>query len=137
MGRKGDQHGGLGGGPPALSGRRNERQGHRPQTRLGLARNTARATLRSQGPPSYERQRKGSIVDAVEPPLSVIPEGALLVKQRLLEEGARSVVPAGPAVIVARDGARWTRADLGRKGEGSQGGTVALRLAGLAATLSA
>ena len=35
--------------------------------RLGLARNTVRAALRSQGPPSYERQRKGSIVDAVEP----------------------------------------------------------------------
>jgi transposase len=35
--------------------------------RLGLARNTVRAALRSPGPPSYERQRKGSIVDAVEP----------------------------------------------------------------------
>ena len=35
--------------------------------RLGIARNTVRAALRSQGPPSYERERKGSIVDAVEP----------------------------------------------------------------------
>lgn len=35
--------------------------------RLGLARNTVRAALRSVGPPSYERVRKGSIVDAVEP----------------------------------------------------------------------
>ena len=35
--------------------------------RLGLARNTVRAALRSQGPPSYERPTKGSIVDAVEP----------------------------------------------------------------------
>ena len=35
--------------------------------RLGLARNTVRAALRSQGPPNYERERKGSIVDAVEP----------------------------------------------------------------------
>lgn len=35
--------------------------------RLGLSRNTVRAALRSQGPPSYERERKGSIVDAVEP----------------------------------------------------------------------
>ena len=34
--------------------------------RLGLARNTVRAALRSQGPPRYERPRKGSIVDAVE-----------------------------------------------------------------------
>ena len=35
--------------------------------RLGVAHNTVRAALRSQGPPSYERERKGSIVDAVEP----------------------------------------------------------------------
>jgi transposase len=35
--------------------------------RLGVARNTVRAALRSDGPPSYERARKGSIVDAVEP----------------------------------------------------------------------
>jgi len=35
--------------------------------RLGLARNTVRAALRSQGPPSYEREMKGSIVDTVEP----------------------------------------------------------------------
>jgi transposase len=35
--------------------------------RLGVARNTVRSALRSAGPPSYERQRKGSIVDAVEP----------------------------------------------------------------------
>ncbi len=35
--------------------------------RLGVARNTVRSALRSAGPPSYERQPKGSIVDAVEP----------------------------------------------------------------------
>jgi transposase len=35
--------------------------------RLGIARNTVRAALRSDGPPSYERARKGSIVDVVEP----------------------------------------------------------------------
>lgn len=35
--------------------------------RLGLARNTVRAALRSEGPPSYERPRKGSVVDAAEP----------------------------------------------------------------------
>lgn len=35
--------------------------------RLGIARNTVRAALRSNTPPSYERARKGSIVDAVEP----------------------------------------------------------------------
>jgi len=32
--------------------------------RLGLARYTVRAALRLIGPPSYERVRKGSIVDA-------------------------------------------------------------------------
>ena len=35
--------------------------------RLGVARNTVRTALRSAGPPSYERQRTGSIVDAIEP----------------------------------------------------------------------
>lgn len=35
--------------------------------RLGLARNTVRAALRSDGPPRYERARRGSIADAVEP----------------------------------------------------------------------
>ena len=35
--------------------------------KLGVARNTVRSALRSSGPPSYQRQAKGSIVDAVEP----------------------------------------------------------------------
>jgi transposase len=35
--------------------------------RLGVARNTVRAALRADGPPRYERARRGSIVDAVEP----------------------------------------------------------------------
>ena len=34
---------------------------------LGIARNTVRQALRSEGPPKYERQARGSIVDAVEP----------------------------------------------------------------------
>jgi transposase len=34
--------------------------------RLGVARNTVREALRSDTPPRYERERKGSIVDAVE-----------------------------------------------------------------------
>jgi transposase len=34
---------------------------------LGLARNTVRDALRSDEPPRYERARRGSIVDAVEP----------------------------------------------------------------------
>ncbi|HDH26230.1 MAG TPA: transposase, partial [Actinobacteria bacterium] len=35
--------------------------------RLGVARNTVRAVLRSETPPRYVRARRGSIVDAVEP----------------------------------------------------------------------
>lgn len=35
--------------------------------RLGVARNTVRSALRSETPPHYERERRGSIVDAVEP----------------------------------------------------------------------
>jgi transposase len=34
---------------------------------LGVSRNTVRAALASEAPPRYERARKGSIVDAVEP----------------------------------------------------------------------
>ena len=35
--------------------------------RLGVARNTVRTALRSEGPPRYERAATGSAVDAVEP----------------------------------------------------------------------
>ena len=35
--------------------------------RLGVARNTVRAALASDGPPRYRRPLKGSLVDAVEP----------------------------------------------------------------------
>ncbi len=35
--------------------------------RLGIARNTVRAALRSDGPPSYERAARGSVADAFEP----------------------------------------------------------------------
>jgi transposase len=34
--------------------------------RLGLARNTVRAAVRSERPPAYQRHRRGSAVDAVE-----------------------------------------------------------------------
>ncbi len=34
---------------------------------LGVARNTVRAALASDAPPSYQRASKGSLVDAVEP----------------------------------------------------------------------
>lgn len=35
--------------------------------RLGIARNTVKAALAADAPPRYERARKGSVVDAVEP----------------------------------------------------------------------
>ncbi len=35
--------------------------------RLGVARNTVRAALRSEGPPKYERVSRGSVADAYEP----------------------------------------------------------------------
>jgi transposase len=35
--------------------------------RLGVARNTVRAALHSDGPPKYERSRRGSVADAYEP----------------------------------------------------------------------
>ncbi len=34
--------------------------------RLGVARNTVRAAVRSERPPAYQRDRRGSAVDAVE-----------------------------------------------------------------------
>lgn len=40
--------------------------------RLGISRNTVRAALASQGPPRYERQRRGSVADAYEPQIRVL-----------------------------------------------------------------
>ncbi|MEA1902603.1 MAG: IS21 family transposase [Actinomycetota bacterium] len=53
--------------------------------RLGVARNTVRAALASDGPPRYERTPQGSIVDAVEPEI-----------RRLLGE-----FPKMPATVIA------------------------------------
>lgn len=53
--------------------------------RLGVARNTVRAALRSATPPKYERARRGSIVDAVEPEI-----------RKLLTD-----VPDMPATVIA------------------------------------
>lgn len=55
----------LGRDPPPAPGGGDGHQGDR--LHLGLARNTVREALRSEVPPHYERKRKGSIVDAVEP----------------------------------------------------------------------
>ena len=35
--------------------------------RMGLARNTVKAALRSERPPTYQRPARGSLADAVEP----------------------------------------------------------------------
>lgn len=52
---------------------------------LGVSRNTVRAALRSDGPPKYERQVRGSIVDEVEPRI-----------RELLK-----AVPTMPATVIA------------------------------------
>ena len=60
--------------------------------RLRVARNTVRAALASDTPPKYERQAKGSIVDAVEPQI-----------RALLGE-----YPTMPATVIA-ERIGWTR----------------------------
>ena len=60
--------------------------------RTGVARNTVRAAVRSEGPPSYEREGRGSIVDAVDGEI-----------RKLLKDHPR--MPA--TVIAERIG--WTR----------------------------
>ncbi|HXT45725.1 MAG TPA: IS21 family transposase, partial [Pseudonocardiaceae bacterium] len=59
---------------------------------LGVARNTVRAALASDGPPKYERAPKGSIVDEVEPRI-----------RELL-----AVYPTMPATVIA-ERIGWTR----------------------------
>lgn len=59
---------------------------------LGVSRNTVRAALASDAPPKYERPRKGSIVDAVEPRI-----------RELLQ-----AFPAMPATVIA-ERIGWTR----------------------------
>lgn len=59
---------------------------------LGVARNTVRAALASDGPPKYERARVGSVVDAFEPQIR-----ALLSK-----------TPTMPATVIA-ERIGWTR----------------------------
>ncbi|HLT09364.1 MAG TPA: IS21 family transposase [Micromonosporaceae bacterium] len=59
---------------------------------MGVARNTVRAALASDGPPKYTRPAKGSIVDAVEPQI-----------RELLQ-----AFPAMPATVIA-ERIGWTR----------------------------
>lgn len=60
--------------------------------RLGVARNTVRAAIRSQSPPKYERARAGSAVDAAESQI-----------RELLRE-----FPSMPATVIA-ERIDWTR----------------------------
>ena len=60
--------------------------------RLGVARNTVRSALRSEEAPRYEREGRGSAVDAFEPAI-----------RRLL-----AVTPDMPATVVA-ERIGWTR----------------------------
>jgi transposase len=53
--------------------------------RLGIARNTVREALRSEGPPRYDRARPGSVVDGFEPDI-----------RRLLQD-----FPEMPATVIA------------------------------------
>jgi len=59
---------------------------------LGVARNTVRAAIRSDAPPSYERTRQGSIVDVVEPEIRELLAG----------------YPQMPATVIA-ERIGWTR----------------------------
>ena len=73
--------------------------------RLGVARNTVRAALRSDAPPRYERPSQGSIVDEVEPEI-----------RRLLRD-----TPKMPATVIA-ERIGWTRGMTAlRKLAGSEG----------------
>jgi transposase len=59
---------------------------------VGVARNTVRTALRSEGPPSYRREKSGSIVDEVEPEI-----------RRLL-----MATPRMPTTVIA-ERIGWTR----------------------------
>ena len=59
---------------------------------LGISRNTVRAAIASDGPPKYEREPAGSIVDAVEPRI-----------RELLQ-----ATPTMPATVIA-ERIGWTR----------------------------
>src|SRR2546423_4861392 len=59
---------------------------------MGISRNTVRAALASDAPPKYERPRKGSVVDAVEPRI-----------RELL-----AVYPTMPATVIA-ERIGWSR----------------------------
>ena len=68
--------------------------------RLGVARNTVRTTIRGSAPPSYERQGRGSLVDAKESEICQLlrdfPTMPATVIAERIELGARDHHPAGP-----------------------------------------
>lgn len=70
---------------------------------MGVSRNTVKAALASDGPPKYQRQSKGSIVDEVEPRI-----------RELL-----AAVPTMPATVIA-ERIGWTRSIRTLSGRVSQ-----------------
>lgn len=94
---------------------------------LGLSKNTVRGALRSDGPPHYERERPGSVVDAVEDdirgllaktpdmPASVIAErigwtrGMTILRERVAELRPAYQIPVGFGRTEYRPGelAQW------------------------------
>src|SRR4051812_25613346 len=70
---------------------------------MGISRNTVRAALASDAPPKYERPRKGSVVDAVEPRI-----------RELL-----AVYPTMPATVIA-ERIGWSRSMRVLSGRGAE-----------------
>lgn len=71
---------------------------------VGVARNTVRAALASDGPPRYERKASGSLVDAVEPQiralLSATPDmPATVIAERVGWQHSASVLRARVALL--------------------------------------
>ena len=96
---------------------------------LGIARNTVRAAVRSDGPPKYERRPAGSAVDAFEPrirdllasypsmPATVIaerigwPRGLTILKERV-RELRPAYLPPDPASRTAYDPGEVAQCDF-------------------------
>ena len=96
---------------------------------LGIARNTVRAAVRSDGPPKYERRPAGSAVDAFEPrirellaqypamPATVIAErvgwerGLTVLKERV-RELRPAYLPPDPASRTAYDPGELAQCDF-------------------------
>lgn len=97
--------------------------------RLGIARNTVRAALASEAPPSYQRASTGSIVDAVDPQIRVLLSEhprmpATVIAERIgwdrsltvLKERVRELrplfAPADPVDKLVHEAGQTTQCDL-------------------------